>query len=386
MTRVLFVVPPLTGHVNPTVSIAAALEARGAEVAWVGHPSRVRPLLPEGATLLELSEKISEDVFGEDRDRGAGLRGFAALKFLWEGFLVPLADHMVEGVLAAVEQHKPDLLVVDQQALAGMLAARKLGVPWATTVSTSAGLTGEIGLLPAVKAWRDELLAGLQRRHGLEPIVQPDLSPGCVIVLSTPELVGDTSNLPPQVHFVGPAFRNRPHPVSFPWDDLVDRPRLLVSLGTVNAERGARFYKVVCDAFADGETQVILSAPAELVPDLPPHGIRRDWLPQVELLGHVDVVLSHGGHNTVCEALSHGVPLVVTPIKDDQPVVARQVRDAGAGLQLKFGRVGADKLRQTVDRVRTEVGFRQAAARVAESFAAAGGAERAAEVLLGQCE
>jgi hypothetical protein len=32
--RVLFVVPPLTGHVNPTISVARALEARGHEVAW----------------------------------------------------------------------------------------------------------------------------------------------------------------------------------------------------------------------------------------------------------------------------------------------------------------------------------------------------------------
>lgn len=42
----------------------------------------------------------------------------------------------------------------------------------------------------------------------------------------------------------------------------------------------------------------------------------------------------------MCEALWHAVPLVVAPIRDDQPVVAGQVTDAGAGVRVRFGRGG----------------------------------------------
>ncbi len=42
MARILFVVPPLTGHVNPTVSVGRALAARGHQVAWAAHPGAVR--------------------------------------------------------------------------------------------------------------------------------------------------------------------------------------------------------------------------------------------------------------------------------------------------------------------------------------------------------
>ena len=35
--KILFVVPPWTGHVNPTVSVARRLAANGHEVAWAGH-------------------------------------------------------------------------------------------------------------------------------------------------------------------------------------------------------------------------------------------------------------------------------------------------------------------------------------------------------------
>ena len=39
MARFLFVVPPLTGHVNPTVPVGQILMNRGHSVAWVGYES-----------------------------------------------------------------------------------------------------------------------------------------------------------------------------------------------------------------------------------------------------------------------------------------------------------------------------------------------------------
>ena len=46
MSRFLFVVPPLTGHINPTVAVGAELAARDHDVAWAGHPAMLGPLLP----------------------------------------------------------------------------------------------------------------------------------------------------------------------------------------------------------------------------------------------------------------------------------------------------------------------------------------------------
>ncbi len=106
--------------------------------------------------------------------------------------------------------------------------------------------------------------------------------------------------------------------------------------------------------------------------------IVRAFVPQLALLSHVDAVVCHGGHNTTCEALAHGLPLVIAPIKDDQPIVADQVVAAGAGVRVKFGRVQAAELRAAVERILAEPTFRTAAERVRASFAAAGGAAAAA--------
>lgn len=55
--RVLFVVPPLAGHVNPTVAVAAELTARGHEVAWTGPAAALTPLLPTGSTLYAAGDR-----------------------------------------------------------------------------------------------------------------------------------------------------------------------------------------------------------------------------------------------------------------------------------------------------------------------------------------
>lgn len=101
-------------------------------------------------------------------------------------------------------------------------------------------------------------------------------------------------------------------------------------------------------------------------------------VPQLALLERMDAVICHAGHNTVCEALWHGVPLVTAPIRDDQPVIAAQVVDAGAGLRVKFGRVTADRLGTALDTVLHDPAHRAAAARVRTAFRAAGGAPAAA--------
>ncbi len=381
MARFLFVVPPLTGHVNPTVSVAAQLVQRGHEVAWVGHPGKVRPLLPDGATLFELDDRVPAALVEEMTTKAHSVRGLSGLKFLWEDFLLPLARAMVPGVEAAVEALQPDVLIVDQQALAGGIVARRRDLPWATSTTTSAGVTDPLKGLPKVHAWLLENQAALQREFGLEPVAQPDCSPECVVVFSTSALIGDI-DFPAHYHLVGPSVRARGDRDGFEWDKLdAAVPKVLVSLGTVNADRGARFYRAVVEAFTGAELQIILAAPPELVGEVPDNILVQGWVPQVALLPEVDAVVSHAGHNTVCEALLHGVPLVVAPIKDDQPVVAQQVADAGAGVRIRFGRVTAKGLRAAVREVLEDGRYRAAAEEIGRSFAEAGGAAAAAVVL-----
>ena len=387
MGRFLFVVPPLTGHINPTVSIAVELMRSGHEVAWAGHRDHVQQRLPAGSTLFDIESHVTSRILVDGLKKSQTVRGLASLKFLWEDFFIPLAKSMVAGVDAAVDAFRPDALVVDQQALAGSIVASRRDLPWATLATTSATLAQPFQLLPTVRDWVDHQLAELDAQFGIERRVNPDLSPDCVIVCSTREFVGNLAPSEARFVWVGPSVRARRDSTSFPMDFLLDpsgspATAVLVSLGTLNASRGERFYNVVCNAVRDRAIRVVIAAPPELVPNAPDNVLVQPWVPQLELLPKMSAIVTHGGHNTVCEALLYGVPMVVAPIKDDQPVVAGLVVQAGVGERVHFGRVKVPTFSAALDRVLTESHYRENAAAIGDSFRRAGGAVAAAQHLI----
>lgn len=388
MSRFLIVVPPLTGHVNPTVPLGIELTARGHDVAWAGLPGVVDRLLPPGAAFLPVVGSLDEAAFARMQADAHGLRGPEALKFLWEGFIIPLAMATAPELLDAVESFGPDVLLVDQQAVAGAVVARQAGLPWATSATTSAELTDPLAALPKVDAWVREQLVDLQLELGVSPevVLAGDLrfSDHLILAFTTEALFGPMATPDPSIRFVGPSIEQRPEPTPFPWEWLdPSRPRVLVSLGTVNASVGDRFFATAVEALAGTEIQaVIVAAPEQVaVPAGVDNILVRERVPQLALLGHLDAVVSHGGHNTVCETLAHGLPLVLAPIRDDQPIVADQVVRAGAGRRVRFGRVRAGELLDAVRSVLDEPTYRSAAARIRQSFVDAGGAPAAADAL-----
>lgn len=384
MSRFLFVVPPLAGHTFPTLAVGRELADRGHLVAWAGYAETIGPLLPPGTTLLPVAADFGNETLAQLRRRSLGLRGAAAFRFLWADFLIPLAVSMVPGVAAAVDKFHPDVLVADQVALAGAVVARQRGLPWATSATTSAELTDQFATMPIVGAWARQCMADFQRDLAVSDPIDLRFSDHLVLAFTTEALVGPLGAVPNHYVFVGPSIGARAGTIPFPWDWLDPaRRHVLVSLGTVNPTVGRRFFATAVEAVAPlaERLQAILVAPPDLVGALPDHVLVHEFVPQLDLLPYLHAVVNHAGHNTVCEALAHGVPLVVAPIRDDQPVIAGQVTDAGAGIRVHFGRVGAAELRNAITTVLDDPSYRAAARRVQTSFATAGGAAAAADHL-----
>ncbi len=62
---------------------------------------------------------------------------------------------------------------------------------------------------------------------------------------------------------------------------------------------------------------------------------------------------------------------MVAPIRDDQPIVAQQVTDAGAAIRVMFGRVRVPDLAGAITAVLDQPAYRAAAERLQASFRAA---------------
>jgi UDP:flavonoid glycosyltransferase YjiC (YdhE family) len=328
MSRFLIVVPPFPGHIDPIAGVAEELRDRGHQVAWAGDVAALSRTLHGSWTVF-----------------GCGS--------------APLAPRRHEPtVRRAVELIRPDVVVADQQALAGALAAQRADVPWATSATTSSALI-------------DPPNAGDLR-----------LSPHLVIAFTTKALVGECAA---PALFVGPVRQRAAEDEGFAWDGL-DRARrcVLFTLGAASTDATARFLRECAAALrARPGIQGVFVDPGDSLRDVDGDVLRLPWSSRRALLPHVAAVVCHAGHGTVCEALAYGAPLVVAPIRDDHPVIAEQVAAAGAGVRLRFMHARAEHVGRALDQVLTVPSFAAAAGRIRDSLAAAGGAPAAADALEG---
>jgi UDP:flavonoid glycosyltransferase YjiC (YdhE family) len=390
MSRFLFVSLPLAGHVYPASGIARSLTSRGHDVMWVGSESRLRPMLGPGAVVYPT---------GMRPYRGLSDFGMAAVKSLWE-FAASYARFTLPSVEKAAQAFGPDVIVADQHAMSGALAASRLGLPWATVCCSTMELAEPLAKLPKVDAWIHDRMAAIWTGAKLPPPA-PDLrfSPYLVIACTGRALTGE-DGIPPGYALIGASLGERPPAPPGPADPAGQpapghggilarldpaRRHVLVTAGTMLAEVArdrAGFYERAVEALRPLEdVQGIVIAPPEALPGVPGHVLVASRVPVLDLLPHLDLVVCHAGLNIVCEALAHGVPLVVAPANRDQPVNAAQVARAGAGVRVSFTRVSPGQLRTAITGVLGDPGYRAAAQAVRDSFAAAGGSAEAARRL-----
>ncbi|MFD5559985.1 glycosyltransferase [Kitasatospora griseola] len=372
--RLLIVAPPLAGHLLPARALALAWAARGHRVAWVGPESALRPVLGPDAVVHPTGARLF-------REQAVG--GAAAVRSLWDGFVVPHTRFTLGAVRRAVEQWRPDVVLVDQHSPAGALAAHGAGVRWASFAPSSL----EIGDPPfgdrELASWRDEVLHGLWERAGLPAaeFTDPRFSPGLVIAPTCRELAR-LDRVPAEYALVGPLLADRPEP-PFPWDRLTPgRRRVLVTMGTLSAEVAGDFLHRAAAALTElPDVQAVVAGPPDA--GLPPGAVACDRVPVLELLerGAVDAVLCHGGMNTAVESLVHGRPLVVAPIRHDQPVTAGRLAALGAAVRVDFAIATSGELRAALRSVLDDPSFRTAAQLLGRQLLAGGGTVTAVERL-----
>ncbi len=117
---------------------------------------------------------------------------------------------------------------------------------------------------------------------------------------------------------------------------LADRDGALIylSLGSLGSADVGLMQRLV-DLLAATPHRVIVSK-GPLADQITLHGNQtgEGFLPQPAILPQVDLVITHGGNNTVTEAFHHGKPMVVLPLFWDQVDNAQRVQETGFGRRL----------------------------------------------------
>ncbi|MFN8173489.1 MAG: glycosyltransferase [Solirubrobacteraceae bacterium] len=115
---------------------------------------------------------------------------------------------------------------------------------------------------------------------------------------------------------------------------------------------------------------------------LAPNQAGAEQVPQTSVLPQVDLVITHGGNNTVTECFHFGRPMLVLPIFWDQHDNATRVAEAGFGERLDTYGFEDSELASAVDRLLGDEALAARLATISARLRANPGTERAAEAIL----
>jgi MGT family glycosyltransferase len=169
-----------------------------------------------------------------------------------------------------------------------------------------------------------------------------------------------------------------------PWEPAEgDGPVVYLSLGSL-ASGDVELMRGLIGSLADSPYRVIVSmGPQHEELELARNMVGEEFLPQTSILPQVDAVITHGGNNTVTEALYFGKPMVLLPVFWDQYDNAQRMQESGFGIRLDTYGHDPAELPAAVERLLGDQPLRERLATLSGRLQAAPGTERAADLIEG---
>ena len=383
-------------------------------VAAFGDPGHVFPAISLGRALAGRGHEVVVETWEERREavEGAGL-GFTAAEE-YRMFPPPEPDsadgegaaEAARALLPLLEDFRPHVAVSDILTLAPALAAEKAGVPLATLIPHIYPMVEPgmpffaIGLRPPRtplgrgiwRAGQRALNVGLEHgrrdlnkqreRLGLPPVrrYHGGISPDLALVGTFPQLEYPR-RWPTGVEITGPMTFEVPHPdIELP---VGDAPLVLVAPSTAH-DSNNRLVRTALNALAEEPVRVVATT-NRVVPqrpiDVPANAVLVDWLSYSQLMPEASLVISHGGHGTVCRALAAGTPVLICPFTGDMSETAMRVAWAKVGLSVPWRLCEPRPLRWAARRLLGDDSFTLRAERLASWSKGNHGAQRGAELV-----
>jgi UDP:flavonoid glycosyltransferase YjiC (YdhE family) len=246
---------------------------------------------------------------------------------------------MVPDLLEVARGWGPDLIIREGMEYGGAIAAESLGIPHASVAGNAYAAVDspDIDYFPGNRLMVAEPLSRQRKEAGLppDPAVRMPFR-HLHMCFTPPAWDGSSASRPANIRFLRHTSTVPPGARLPDWvERLPERPTVLASLGTVfNKTPGV--LEAIVQAVADEPVNVVVvigrdQDPGRFGPQ-PDHVRLERYVPQPLLLEHCAAFITHGGFNSVKEALSAGVPMVVVPISADQPYSAERCAALGVGL------------------------------------------------------
>jgi MGT family glycosyltransferase len=405
------------GPTNNCVGIGDVLRRRGHRVVFIVEESFAGTLEAQGfeERLMRLTPPPPvEEVPGQFwkdfiRDTAPVFR-LPTIEQL-AGFIAPTFQALVDGskyvderLHQIIGELEPDAIVEDN--VVGFAALPACGRPWARIVSCNPTEVRDRDVPPVFSgypvsdraqwgaywdAYRDahaELHADFDafcRERGAPPLPELEFmfeSPWLNMTIYPDEVdYPRARRLAGTWHNLQASVRATDAPYELPDALRGDGPLLYLSLGSLGSA-DVELMRTLIAELAETPYRVIVSkGPQHDQLELAPNMAGAEFLPQTSILPQVDLVITHGGNNTVTESLYFGKPMVVLPLFWDQYDNAQRVHDTGFGVRLDTYGHAREQLTSAVDGLLADDVLKARLAAVSSRLQAAPGTERAAALI-----
>ncbi|MBT2668382.1 glycosyltransferase [Bacillus sp. ISL-4] len=389
MARVLFINGGSEGHINPTLGVVQELISCGEEVVYFTIEAFRERIEKTGATVRTFDgEKFIKAFISGGRN------------YLLERIngLLRTVDIVIPSVLEQIKGEHFDYIIHDSMFGCGHLLAKILKLPAINSCTSFAQTKASFDKMleqlskeiptEIVKRIYDEfqsLTAMVKGKYDVE--IHSPYEVFCnpaplTIVYTTREFQPFGEAFDQTYKFVGPSISSRLKQDNFDLAAIKGKSPIYISLGTV-FNRAVDFYKLCFEAFGNSNHTVVMSigqqTPLIDLGEIPQNFIVKKYVPQTEVLKYTKLFITHGGMNSTSEGLYYGVPLIVIPQSADQPIIAQQVANIGAGIKLQMQSLNANKLREAVDHVLNDPSFHKDVSYIRESFQKSGGYHQAVD-------
>ncbi|WP_018758812.1 macrolide family glycosyltransferase [Paenibacillus terrigena] len=389
MARVLFINGGSEGHINPTIGVVQELISRGEEVVYFCIEAFRERIEKTGATVRTFDDqKFIKAFISGGRD------------YLLERVngLLLTSDIVIPSVLEQIKGEHFDYIIHDSMFGCGRLLAHILKLPAINSCTSFAQSKDSFDnmleqfstevppeIVKPINEKFQSLTAMVKEKYDVE--IQSHYEVFCnpaplTIVYTTREFQPDGEAFDQSYKFVGPSISSRLTQENFDFTAIQGSNPIYISLGTV-FNQAMDFYKLCYEAFGNTDHTIVMSigyrAQISDLGEIPKNFIVKNYVQQTDVLQYTKLFITHGGMNSTHEGLYYGVPLIVIPQSADQPIIAEQVANIGAGIQLQMQSLTANQLREAVDHVLSLSSFKNAVANIGESFRKSGGYHQAVD-------
>ena len=366
--HILMVNLPYAGHTNPSLGLVRCLVAAGHEVDYIQAEAFRERVEASGARFVPYDEPPQSLVpaLNEVRNWGAAYRTVRRIGANYDCLIYELL--FFPGKALAAELGIPCYRLISTFALNRHLlrVLGQTGGPYLTALFRSERLCTALSRLFLPKF-------SLREKNLAEALVRE--APPHNFIYTLRDFQPEEACFPEtNYHFVGPAVDDRAEePFSF---GKSGNPVVYISFGTLmHADK--RFWKKLIAAFAGKRVEVVCSVGSEklvrALGDLPSNVRAFAKVPQLTLLCRAALFVTHGGMNSVNEALYYGVPMIVLPFGLDQPLVGRELQRRKLGRVIAPRELTAERLWRTAKELLRDPEAREARLAMKRKARASGG-------------